>query len=478
LGHSICFLTENWSPYAGKSLLMCQVCADETKLRKIYNYTPFDPFGTATSLESTVTEYVDSFQYEIMNGKKGKTVALKFVPTAEGYYNFENNKYIYSYTDHLGSVRLSYSKNLNGSAEVFEENNYYAFGLKHSAGIAPTANAVYNYQYNGKELQKETGWSDYGARMYMADIGRWGVIDPLAEQMRRYSPYNYAFNNPVSFTDPDGRKPMIYNADGVMRWEFDPLITINGTAWFEGPALSYGGFGGSSFLSQGFTGGGGDGSGAMGGEPDNNPKPSAWQSVKNFFKSLFGGGEKGAGIKTIVPGATIYRPGVQVGEAIFEGVLPHLSFDALLAGVTRAGLWTLPLTLKGDMPEKEQTITLYRGVSIEAKASMYYYASQGIAIPRGFEQVATTWGPHSDMEDHAGGDNLSIWTSWSSSKEKARDFATGISMYEKGIPGIIMSKTFRASEVVPNPYNVPESEWLIPGVVYGAKVEYVLPRSK
>jgi len=110
--------------------------------------------------------------------------------------------YEFHLKDHLGNTRIA----VNQTGEVTQKNNYYPFGMRF--GIKDSDN---KYLYNGKELQEETDWLDYGARMYMADIGRWGAIDPLAEKYTSLSPYNYCLNNPILFIDPDGNDVDITN---------------------------------------------------------------------------------------------------------------------------------------------------------------------------------------------------------------------------------------------------------------------------
>ncbi|MCD9574165.1 RHS repeat domain-containing protein [Flavobacterium soyae] len=119
---------------------------------------------------------------------------------------------MFQYKDHLGNIRLSYGKNpATQVLEIIEENNYYPFGLKHKGYniAAASTNQASKRLYNGKELQDELGLNmyDYGARNYDPALGRWMNIDPKAEQGRRWTPYNYTFNNPIYFIDPDGMWP-------------------------------------------------------------------------------------------------------------------------------------------------------------------------------------------------------------------------------------------------------------------------------
>ncbi len=235
----------------------------------------------------------------------------------------------------MGNVRLSYFKNQNGRAEVLEENNFYPFGMKHEGYNQTTENPAYSYQYNGKELQTETGWSDYGARMYMSDIARWGVTDPLAETSRRWSPYAYAYNNPVMFLDPDGMQ----NVSAVY-WEFDPNTTLTGGDYFAGSTLGAANFSNQMSLWQDAAGGGGSST------TDPTPKtdPNLIQRIGNFFSNLF------RAKKSTASGHNVKATVVDIA-LIPEGVETALKWEevvAMVGTIARGGQWAIPLMLNGD----------------------------------------------------------------------------------------------------------------------------------
>ena len=163
------------------------------------------------SANNIVMDYANGYIYE--NGQ------LQFFDHPEGYVSSDNiggYDYVYQYVDHLGNIRLSFAEDPNGqsSVTIVEEDNYYPFGLKqrgyNNGGDTSLGNDVaQRWKYNGKEYDPSIGLEtyDFGARNYNPDLGRWMNIDPLAEEMTRHSPYNYAFNNPLRFIDPDGMSP-------------------------------------------------------------------------------------------------------------------------------------------------------------------------------------------------------------------------------------------------------------------------------
>src|SRR5699024_958208 len=133
-----------------------------------------------------------------------------------------------------------------GENRILEEGHDYTYGLTHEGysgnhqifgfdnqtftliDVMADETDTHKYKFNGMEWQDEFDVNvyDFGARNYDPALGRWMNIDPLTEAMRRHSPYNYAFNNPVYFMDPDGMMPFGSISIGNLSLDMNIVATL------------------------------------------------------------------------------------------------------------------------------------------------------------------------------------------------------------------------------------------------------------
>ncbi len=177
--------------------------------------------ATGAKLKKIVTEGSSITNTEYASGYVYKNNQLQYLSTPEGYAtpNGSFYRYVYQFKDHLDNVRLSFAENDAGNLEIVKENNYYPFGLKqkgYNSAVSSLGNSTAQLLgFGGKEEQDELGigWIDITARNYDPSLGRWFVIDALADQPEQIfrSPYQYGWNNPIYYNDPDGNCPQCWD---------------------------------------------------------------------------------------------------------------------------------------------------------------------------------------------------------------------------------------------------------------------------
>jgi RHS repeat-associated protein len=174
-----------------------------------------------------------------MNSKHvflGETRIATKVVYADGSFiqTAEKERQYYYHSDHLGSAQLI----TDYRGEEYERFEYTPYGEVWIEKASAVSALDVPYRFTGKERDKETGLYYYGARYLDPKDSRWLSVDPalgdyvpqapINDEAKKHNQnlpgmggvfntvnlhvYHYAGNNPVKYTDPDGRDS-VWNID-------------------------------------------------------------------------------------------------------------------------------------------------------------------------------------------------------------------------------------------------------------------------
>ncbi|WP_095158504.1 RHS repeat-associated core domain-containing protein [Pseudomonas sp. Irchel 3E13] len=137
----------------------------------------------------------------------------------------DNDQWRYSLSDHLGSATLE----LGQAGELISQESYYPYGGTAWWAAKSAIEAKYKtVRYSGKE-RDASGLYYYGLRYYAPWLSRWinpdpaGVIDGL-------NLFCMVLNNPISYTDTDGRMLRSVNQPTTKKENQPDLNTQSGSS--------------------------------------------------------------------------------------------------------------------------------------------------------------------------------------------------------------------------------------------------------
>ncbi len=117
------------------------------------------------------------------------------------YVSNENATLVDAYFD---DIVMTHTK-----GNVVQYNEYYPFGMQAANSWTRENTTGNNFLANGgTELNTTSNMYDLDFRNYDPTLGRMHQVDPMASKYSSYTPYNFSFNDPVTYNDPSGADPL------------------------------------------------------------------------------------------------------------------------------------------------------------------------------------------------------------------------------------------------------------------------------